>query len=85
MTSYMKLKTKFAKYTQEIRARTPRYMWTYPKEKLAGTSWNLSDLYERTKAANTLGWTVEITAEDSGLVVRYVQQLPVAPRDERGI
>ncbi len=41
--------------------------------------WALQDLYERTKAAEQLGYDVQPVANDEGLSVRYKKQIPVIP------
>lgn len=40
-------------------------MWRYPKEKLRG-GWGLSDLDERTQAADQLGYRMELRHEEAG-------------------
>lgn len=50
-------------------------MWTYPKEKL-GVNWNLQDLWDRTAAAQTLGWDVIIESSVEGIKVYYAAKLP---------
>jgi len=57
------------------RART---MWRYPKERL-NEGWPLSDLRERTAAADQLGYDVRLRATDDGLVVEYVKRPPPPP------
>lgn len=49
------------------------FMWRYPKEKLSA-SWKLDDLWERTMAAQQLGYSVRIQATSEGLIVEYVEQ-----------
>lgn len=53
-------------------------VWTYPKDKLS-EKWTLADLYERTAAANTLGYDTKLVATDKGLEVKFVKrpELPV--------
>lgn len=51
-------------------------MWRYPKDKLA-SSWNLTDLYERTMAAQQLGYKVIIEADERGISVKYVKNAPI--------
>ena len=50
-------------------------MWTYPKDKL-NVNWNLTDLYERSRAAQTLGYKVIIEATDKGIEIYYAEKLP---------
>ena len=54
-------------------------MFFYKKDSLRAGSWVLWDVYERTKAADTLGYDVKITAEEDGLYMRYVKRPDLAP------
>lgn len=58
-----------------ILCRNFKAMFWYPKEKL-NNNWTLDDLYQRTMAAQTLGWDVVLFADEKGLHVRYATQLP---------
>ena len=49
-------------------------MWRYPKEKL-GDKWPIAELYERTKAADQLGFDVLLIAGDDGLSVEYQKRV----------
>jgi hypothetical protein len=77
---YITLKGRFSKFVDGCILRNPKVMWIYPKEKLS-SNWSLKDLYERTAAAKQLGFDVQISAEDEGLVVKYLKQLPSRPWD----
>jgi hypothetical protein len=50
-------------------------MFLYPKAKL-NIAWSLSDLYERTITAQSLGWEVKIHADEDGLHTTYIEKLP---------
>ena len=51
-------------------------MWQYPKDRLR-EGWPLWELYERTKAAEQLGYDVILVAADHALVVKYRKHVPV--------
>ena len=46
---------------------------------LRDRGWKLLDLYERTKAAEQLGYDVQIVAGDDGLSVYYKKKVPDVP------
>lgn len=48
-----------------------------------GQTWNLDDVYERTKAADQLGWDVAVVAKDSKVFFQYVERGPEAPWELR--
>lgn len=58
-----------------FRVKYPRCktMWVYPRARI-DEAWRLGDLYERTKAADQLGYDVKIVAGDNGLEVQYVKR-----------
>lgn len=58
-----------------------RTMWSYPKEKLAG-SWRLDDLAERVQAADQLGHDVRLKVVEGALQVEYVKR-PEVPFELR--
>ncbi len=57
--------------------RDVRGMFLYPKNRLK-EAWALTDVYERTLAAQELGWTVVIRADQDGLHVDYAKKLPTS-------
>lgn len=59
----------------KILCRKTRGMFSYPKKDLRG-SWSLDDVYQRTMAAQALGWNVVLRADDDGLHVDYAEKLP---------
>ena len=50
-------------------------MFHYPKSGINTSSWNLRDLYERTQAAQQLGYEVILSTTDDGLFVKYQKKL----------
>jgi hypothetical protein len=63
-------------YNKVVNRRTIG-MFLYAKDKIKN-SWTLDDLYERTMAAQALGWDVIIKADNEGLHVNYIQRLPTS-------
>jgi hypothetical protein len=78
VTPYARLLQSFKEYARAVEYRQRVTMWLYPMEKLS-ERWNLLDLYERTKAAEQLGYDVLVSAEDEGIVVRYIKKIPSRP------
>lgn len=53
-------------------------LFLYAKARIsAHEQWDLDDLYQRTLAAQALGWAVTLHADDEGLHVYYAEKLPV--------
>lgn len=65
-------------FCRRIRFRDETPMFHYPIDKI-NVGWNLTDLYERTMAADQLGYDVIIKASSNGLEVKYVKKLPEVP------
>lgn len=59
----------------KIICRKSRGMFLYPKNRLK-EAWVLTDVYERTMAAQELGWNVVLRADADGLHVDYAEKLP---------
>lgn len=78
-TRYQQLKVAVREFAHQVANPKRVVMWTYPKAKLADGNWNLADLYERVKAAESLGYDVALSSECSGLVVCYVAKRPSPP------
>ena len=60
----------------KIVSRKKILMWTYSKETM-NSAWYLNDLYQRTMAAQALGWDAILQADEDGLSVYYAETLPV--------
>lgn len=75
---YTRLKGICKKYADEVRYPHTRNMWHYPKSRLK-EGWTLTDLWERTAAAEQLGYDVVLEAQDKGLLVKYVKKRPRVP------
>lgn len=80
LNPYCRLLKDIRKFVNDLRFRHTKSMWRYPMNKLNNT-WSLKDLYERTKAAEQLGYKVELIADDDGLNVMYVKEIPDIPYD----
>lgn len=78
ISPYERLRRKFAEFASKVEHPRRRAMWCYPKDKL-DSGWALSKLYERTKAAEQIGYDVQLVATDDELQVQYVEKRPAAP------
>lgn len=78
LTPYQRLLDDARKWADKITCPKTVHMWTYPRNKLQ-VNWSLSDLYERTKAAEQLGYDVIIIATEEGLEVKYQIKKPEIP------
>ena len=65
-------------FCEKVRFRKETVMWEYPKGRL-DEGWTLGALYERTVAAEQLGFEVVILAKDGALSVRYRKKVPDVP------
>lgn len=79
---YSRLLDEVKQYFTKVKNLHERMMFFYPKEKL-DAGFNLSDLYERTKAAEQLGYSVMLVAADRGLEVIYKKNPPYVPYEWR--
>lgn len=75
---YTRLLDEIKDWCNKVRYRHQVSMWFYPKDRLI-EGWSLNDLYERTKAAEQLGYDVVVVANDKGLSVTYVKKVPEVP------
>ena len=75
LNPYQRLLNEVIKFMRELKYRHTHVMWRYPMNKLNDT-WSLKDLYERTKAAEQLGYEVKLIAKDDGLVVMFEKNIP---------
>lgn len=75
---YTALKEEFRQWVNKVEFRRKFSMWLYPKAKL-NEGWKLGDLWERTKAAEQLGFDVILLAADEGIIVKYVEKCPQHP------
>ena len=73
ITPYARLLADVGKFASSVKNPKKRLMWRYGKQDL-GKNWTLTDLYERVKAADQLGYDVVLIAEDAGLVVQYAKR-----------
>jgi len=75
---YTRLLKTCKEWANKIKYRHTVNMWRYPKDNLS-SGWDLKDLWERTKAAEQLGYDVILVAKDDGLSVNYVKKIPECP------
>lgn len=73
ITPYARLLADVRKFAISVKFAHKKLMWRYNKQDL-GKNWTLTDLYERVKAAEQLGYDVVLIAEDAGLAVQYTKR-----------
>lgn len=80
----MSIKNPYTRLLNEIRVfclslrRREKQVFTIPKAKMA-EGWRVDNIWERTVAAEQLGWNVEVKATEAGLVFWYVKKPPAIP------
>ena len=79
MNPYTRLLQRAKNFAWSVKNPHRRSMWMYPKNRLS-ERWQLSDLYERARAADQLGYDVVLKPGDDGLTVQYVKR-PDVPWD----
>jgi hypothetical protein len=70
---YERLADKVRHLVTDIRYASRRTMWVYPAATICEHAYVLGTLAERVRAAEQLGWNVQLRWLDSGLVVEYVK------------
>ena len=78
MSPYTTLLNEIKEFCRKLRYPHEETMFLYPKSDLS-KNWSLSDLYERTKAAEQLGYDVIVQAHEKGLSVIYRKRNPTIP------
>lgn len=78
LNPYQRLANEFLEWAYKVTGPKRKSMWFYPLGRL-NEGWKLYDLYERTAAAEQLGFDVILKADDKGLHVEYVEKRPEKP------
>lgn len=78
ITPYQRLMDDFREYARKVNYPKRVAMFLLPKDKLS-QAWKLEDVWERTKAAEQLGYDVTVRADDDGLHFGYVCKRPDTP------
>lgn len=78
LNPYSRLLEEIKDFCVKIRLRNTVLMWYYPIDEL-NKAWNLDDLWQRTIAADQLGFEVHLVPTERGLEVKYVKKLPQIP------
>lgn len=69
---YQRLLEDFQLFANSVKyPRRLSMFWFSRPDLIAGKSWSLREVYERTQAANTLGYDVVIVADKDGLTIQY--------------
>ena len=70
LNPYQRLLEEIQEFCNSLKWRHKVAMHYYPKDRLSET-WSVNDLYERTAAAQQIGYEVILEAKDTGLHVFY--------------
>lgn len=73
---YQMLLDRIREFISDVRYRHKVSMWHYEKKFIEEEEHDLEDLYERTAAAEQLGYEVHLEAKEGGLFVYYVKNPP---------
>lgn len=76
---YQYLLDQIREFCDKLKYRHKIFMWRYPKWQLKDKQFNLMDLWERTSAAEQLGYDVILDATDDGIEVSYIKKVPDIP------
>lgn len=79
---YNRLKERFREYVEDCEYRHTRTMFTLTKNVLSGPL-NLTDVYERTMAADQLGYDVVLSCNKDGMTIQYKKKIPDIPWEVR--
>jgi hypothetical protein len=78
ITPYQRLLDDFREYAGKVECRRRKPMFFIPKNRLS-EGWRVDDIYERTAAAEQLGYDVILIADLDGLRIRYIEKVPPKP------
>ena len=79
-TPYQMLLNDVREFCRKLQARHNRALSYCDKERLiADDRWCLRDIYEKTFAAQDLGYEVHLVANEKGLHFKYVENVPDIP------
>jgi len=82
LNPYQRLFETMATYCRKVEFRHHVLMLHYPRDEInKGSAWKLRGLYERTLAADQLGYDVVLRAQEDRLQVLYVKKLPEIPME----
>ena len=79
---YSRLKESVQEWARKVMCPRTRHLYTLDNAKNGG-SWNMSDIYEATRAADLCDYDVIVTTRDSSLVFTLRQRPGDAPMEVR--
>lgn len=79
LNPYQRLLNEIKDWCLKIKFRRRKTMFSIPKTRIGVGSFSLSDVYERTLAAEQLGYEVHVESHSGGLVFIYVEKMPDTP------
>jgi hypothetical protein len=80
VSPYTRIQEEFRQWIEDVLTRRRVTLDVIDQKSIdAGKAFVLKNLYERTLAAQQIGYTVEITASTEGLAINYVEALPATP------
>lgn len=78
MTPYARLLADIKEWMNRFRWRHTVAMFRWAKKDLVPqNSWRMDDVYQRTLAAQSLGYEVTLTADEDGLSMKYRKSMDV--------
>lgn len=83
MTPRQRLYEKAKAFTTKLRTLHTRSMLFYSAKEIESCSFNLRWLYQRSLAAEQLGYEVIMKADDEGLHASYRKKMPEVPMELR--
>lgn len=75
---YQRLLEEIRDWCRLVTYRHEVTMFVYPKYKL-NEGWSMKEVWDRTAAAEQLGYDVQIIADNDGLTIKYKKKLPKVP------
>jgi hypothetical protein len=79
---YNRLKAKFLEYVDAVEYRHREDMFKVSKGQLSGPH-TMADIFERTMAAQQIGYDVVLRASGEGLLFQYIKKIPDRPWEVR--
>lgn len=77
LNPYTRLLNEVKAYVRKVKYRRIINMFVFSKKALEGNdAWNLNDVYQRTLAAGTLGYDVQLIADEKGMRINYIKKIP---------
>jgi len=83
MNPYTRLLEKCSVWSVKVRCPKTRRMFTFANVEHGSGRYSLNDVFQRTAAADQLGFDVRLRVSGKDLVAEYVERPPEPPREIR--